>query len=690
MRRFLKWFGIGLASLVALLVVGAFFFQWNWVRGYANSQGSSRLGREFAIDGDLHVNWGGWTPHIHAEKVRLGNAEWAKEANLVEFGAIDFRIDVRELFRGRVVLPELTLDQPKIALEKADEKRKNWELPFASPANAAVNATVPDERSEFPVIGRLQINDGRLIYDDKPLGLNLNSTISTATGAASDKEPSVRLQSRGTIQGGPLTLNVRGGSILALRENDEPYPLNVEIVAGATRFSAHGTMTDPIQLKGVDLQLDTQGDNLADIFPLTGIPLPPTKAYRISGRLHKEGDVWSFEKFAGRVGDSDLGGDMSVDAGGARNVVKAALVSKLLDIKDLAGFIGAGPAEKGQTAEDRLIPNVPLDLSRLRAADMDVTLKAQRINAPGAPIDNMDSRFLLQEGLLKIEPLKFGVAEGVIAGTVTLDGRSDMPKLQTDLDLQRLSLKRFFEGTSFESLSTGTFGGKVQINGQGKSLAEVMAGGNGRMSMGMAGGQLSTLIVHAADLDIAKVAATIVGSDKPTELRCAVADFVMQDGVMNTRVLVVDTTASNITGDAAINFKNETMDIRVKGKPKQASPVVASTAIVVKGKMKDPSIGIDPAELAARGAAATALGIVLTPLAAILPFIDPGMGKDSDCAALVAQVDSPEVRNAAHPPPTNRKPANQAPATGNPSIATVPPTGETKKPLTPPRGARKP
>ena len=50
--------------------------------------------------------------------------------------------------------------------------------------------------------------------------------------------------------------------------------------------------------------------------------------------------VWSFSNFSGRVGDSDLSGTIRVDTGPKRPVMKADLVSNLLDFDDLAGFIG--------------------------------------------------------------------------------------------------------------------------------------------------------------------------------------------------------------------------------------------------------------------------------------------------------------------------------------------------------------
>jgi uncharacterized protein involved in outer membrane biogenesis len=644
-QRALKWLGIGLGALVGLLVVFVgflYFVNWNWFRGIANEQGSKAAGRQFAIDGDLKVNWDSWTlPHVHAERIRLANADWSKEPNMVEIAVLDFQLDLRQLLKGRIALPELTLTRPKIVLEKPDAKRKNWDMSVASPGGAVVKTTVPQKRTQVPVIGQLVITDGTIAYTDVPAKLSIHSQITTAVGTGADKEQRILLNSRGTVENEPFTLNVEGGSILSLRDPHKPYPLSVKLQAGPTRFDAEGTMTDPVQMVGIDLRLDVKGDSMSKIFPFTGIPLPPTPPFEVSGRLRKDKEVWYFEQAQGRMGGSDLTGDLSYDGRKTKAEIKADITSKLLDFKDLAGFVGGetnqdAKAEKA-AASDRVLPNIPLNLSRLRAANMDARFRAQRINAPDLPIDNMDTHFILRDGRLTIDPLKFGVADGTISGVLVLDGRQDVPQVDADLQLQRLSLKRFLEKTSFESLSEGRFGGHVKLAGTGKSLADVLATSGGRLSLTMSGGQVSVLMMHAADIDVAKAVTTLLGTDKPTPLRCAIADFHVDRGVANSEMFLIDTAQSHISGTAIVDFRDEGLDIRFEGKPKKPSPFVATTPITIKGKMKSPSIGIEAAPAIARVAAATGLGIIF-PALAVIPFIEMGLGKDAPCGELIEQV----------------------------------------------------
>jgi hypothetical protein len=59
--------------------------------------------------------------------------------------------------------------------------------------------------------------------------------------------------------------------------------------------------------------------------------------------------------------------------------------------------------------------------------------------------------------------------------------------------------------------------------------------------------------------------------------------------------------------------------------------------IRVGGSLAKPTIGINPEKALLQAGTGTVLAALLTPIAAILAFIDPGLAKDADCSALVAQ-----------------------------------------------------
>jgi AsmA family protein len=105
---------------------------------------------------------------------------------------------------------------------------------------------------------------------------------------------------------------------------------------------------------------------------------------------------------------------------------------------------------------------------------------------------------------------------------------------------------------------------------------------------------------------------------------------------------VFDTEDTIIEGTGRADFANERLDLRVKPVPKDVSFIALRVPFEVKGPFKHPEISPDKKKLAVRAGAALLLGSV-TPLAALIPLIETGPGKDADCAALIARAQSEGV-----------------------------------------------
>ena len=664
-RHILRNVLLAFVALVVLGVVTLAMMPTEWINRMIGGKASNATGRELAIDGDITIDWDWKTPTVHVGKIRMSNIEGAADPQMVEIESLDFSIRIWKLLLFRLDLPELNISSPKIILEQDENGVKNWELPAMSKGNAAANAALPDSRGNFPLIGLMNIKDGTFIYRDKAKGLDLKLTVDTVQGDSRSQKDMFKLSGGGTFQDQKFTIDASGGSLKMLRGSDEPFPLKLDLGMGATKISVNGTFQDPVKLEGVDTILDIRGDNLADLFYLTSIPLPPSPPYSLSGTLKKSGDLWSFNEFSGKVGDSDLGGNATYDVSGERGFLKADLKSALLDIDDIGGFIGVAPStKKGETAsaeqkqqareqaaDSKVLPDVKLDLTRLRATDLDVTLKVAKIDAPGIPLSTMNVRFDLNDGLLKLNPMDLGVAGGIIDGELALDGRENTPDVKMDLNLKKLKLKPFFSGSQFESFSSGTFGGRIVLAGKGKSLAEVLAVSDGHVTLSMSGGKISRLLVEAAGIDIGELTPLLLGEDDNTTIRCVVGDFDVKNGLLKSNAFVFDTTDTNIQGDAQINLKNEGLAIRVEAHPKDASLLTLRTPITIGGTMKNPAIGIDPSGIAARGVGAAVLGVLLPPLA-VLPFIELGLGEDSDCRDLISAARKSSAKAVADQPQT--------------------------------------
>lgn len=622
-------------ALAALLVVLAVLFQWNWLRGPVERLVAWQTGRSFDIAGDLDVDLGRVTT-IRADALRFGNADWSPSRTMASADRAELDVRLWPLLSGEIRLEAIRLTRPRLRLEIGHDGRGNWIFGER------------EGKSRFRYTG-LWVDKGRLVFLDPRRRTNFDialDSVSTGDGSASP----VDLKGKGRWAGNAFTVAGRVESPLALRQTDKPYRIDLRATAGPTRAHARGTLLDPFRLRDFDLRLRLAGQDMEDLFPLIGVATPSTPPYRLDGRFSRDGDTWRYDDFTGLVGDSDLGGSAAVTVGRKRPLLEANLVSKRLDFDDLAGFVGAPPQTGGEeaanaeqraeaaalAADARVLPDTPYDLTKLRAMDADVRWKAHRINAPTLPIEDMDAHLLLEAGLLRLEPLNFGVAEGDIRSTVRMDARSDVIRTKADIAVRGLDLGKLFPTAQLTQSAIGRVGGNASLAGTGDSVAGILGTADGEVMLGMGRGQVSNLLMELAGLDIAEALKFLLTKDRTVAVRCAFGDFAVENGVMQARTLAFDTTDTIIVGKGKVSLKDETLDLELRPRPKDRSILALRSPLVVDGTFKDPSFRPDFKRLGLRGATALALGSIAPP-AALLATIEPGPGEDSACGGQYAK-----------------------------------------------------
>lgn len=618
------------ATLVAVAVVVA-VFDWNWFKRPLERLVEARTGRALRIEGDLDVDLGRVTT-MAANRVRFANAAWSKAPVMASADRVEVDIAVWPLlFERRARVPGIRLAKPDVLLETGPRGVGNW--------------VFGDDDGGEPIrFERIRIADGRLRYVDTPRRTDIDLRVNSAPHRDGAASPPVDVEGNGHWAGNAFRLSGRGDSPLELADTARPYRIDLRASAGRTRAQARGTLTDPFRLRDIDLRFTLAGENLDDLYPLIGVALPPTPPYRFDGRLGRDGDTWRYEGFTGRVGDSDLGGSAAVTVGRTRPRLVANLVSKRLDFDDLGGFVGAPPETGGKEASNaelraqsarlaaspKLLPDTPYDLDKLRAMDADVRLKAQRIEAPSLPIDDMDAHLRLEAGLLRLEPLNFGVAGGDIRADIRMDAREPTIRTTARIAARRLDLARLFPDAKLTQDAVGRIGGDIAVTGRGNSVAAMLGSADGDIALGMGKGRISNLLMELAGIDIAEALKFLVTNDRKVPIRCAFGDFSVRDGLMRTRALAFDTEDTIIIGKGEISLKRETLDLELRPRPKDRSILALRSPLVVGGTFKDPSFRPDFKRLGLRGAFALALGSIAPP-AALLATLELGPGEDSGC-----------------------------------------------------------
>lgn len=634
----LRWTLGVLAALVVAIVLFLAFFDWNMLRGPIAREASAMSGRPVRIDGNLKVRLLSWTPTVRVERLWIGDPAWMKDGALAQVGSLTVSIRAPPLLIGRVELPLVDLEHADISLFRDAAGRANWRGPNASPGPL-----------KLPLIHRFIIRDGRVRFVDQRRHIVLNGTVEsheTDVGPAGSRTGAFALQGAGTLNHDPFTLSIHGGSLLNVRAG-RPYRFDADLRAGRTHITARGDLPRPFDFGQVDAALSLTGADFGDLYALTGLALPTTPPYSLQGRLVRDGRKYQFTGVAGRVGDSDLEGDFRLDDTTGRPDLHADLRSRRLNYRDLGSLVGAPPRgpsatplQKAQAArlaaEDRLLPDATLAVDRVRAMDAVVTYAAAAVDAPNhLPLRQVRMKVVLDHGVLTFDPLSFVMPHGELTGRVRVDARGAVPHDDIDLRVVNMRLEDFFHQSAPPPIEGG-LEARAVLHGDGASAHQAAADASGSVSFVAPRGEIRRAFAELMGVDVANgLGLILTKNNSQTGLRCAVANFTATKGVLRADTFVIDTDVVRATGRGDIDLGPETLDLTLKGKPKKLRLLHLSAPIAITGHLKSPKFGLKPGQGPLQAAGAVALGVVLSPVAAILPFVDPGLAKDADCVALV-------------------------------------------------------
>ncbi len=641
-RNALYWIGGLFAGLIIVVVVILNVFNWNMLRGPIARFASNATHRNVRIDGDLKVKLFTLTPRVSISGLKVGQPAWNGTGDMAEIDKVVVEVKLLPLLTGKVVMPLFEVDRPILDLKRDATGRANWDIGDKKPASKPF---------KLPPIQHFVINQGHLTYVDIGKKLNLSGLIDSNENAGGASAHAFSLTGKGSLNNNPFGLNINGGALLNVNAS-APYPFSGDIRAGDTRVQASGTIAKAFDLSSYTTNLHVSGPDLAKLYDLTGLALPNTPRYDLHAKLSHSGKLYQFDNIAGIVGSSDLRGKFSVDTQSGRPFLDAVLRSRSLDFNDLATLLGAAPGGKAAAnaspeqkavnahlaATQRILPDSTLQLDRIRKMDARLDYRAETIKDSVFPLQDAYLKLSLDHGLLTLDPLQFNFPQGRLVSSISLNGRGAVPVTSVDARLSNVQLKNFVPGPKGEDVPIeGDLLARVKLVGRGDSVHKAAAASNGAVTVVIPHGHIRTAFAELLGVNVGKGLGLLLSKNNgASDIRCGIASFDVKDGVLHADQVVFDTDVVKVTGAGQVNLADESLNLTLKGDTKKFRVTHVFLPITIGGHLRSPSIGVQPAPAAAQAGVAVALGAVLSPIAAILPFVDLGLAKNADCAALMS------------------------------------------------------
>ena len=657
-------FGTPVATVIAVLtsIVGLIVLAWavlyitkgRFLKHTFENVAGKMAQRDIRVTGDFQFYFDPFDLHFRAEGLSVANPDWAGPRKFFDSKLIDTRVATFASIFGKRRVNSLILDGASIDAEwdKAG-KRNTWT--FGDP-------NAKGEPFETPIIKWAQVAGTTLRYRDPRMAIAADLKFDTVKAQDTRFASAIRFSGDGTARATPFTIS---GALLSPNATISGGENQLELAIRAARTNARiwGTLPGATEIEGAKLNADVRGRNIADLFSIAGIAVPETRAYRLRSALTKQGDEWRFTRLTGRFGDSDLAGWLTVKMLEPRMKLSADLRTRVLDIVDVAPFIGYNPdivEAKGAAGAitrvngtPRLLPDAPLRTEALSNFDADVKYHVTTVRARSLPISNIDLTLGLDDRLLKLSPLTFDMARGHVASDISINARKKPVFTDYDIRLSPTPIGILLKGWGVEeSGTTGVVKARVKMTGSGDTVADSLATSNGRIAVILPKGNFWTRNVQLAELDIGTFVQKLLQDKlkKPVLINCGLIGFTVRNGVASADPILIDTEKNVILGKGGFSFRNESIDMSVRADAKKFSVFSGQSPLGLNGYFAAPGFKVISPQLIARGGAGLALGVFASPLAAVLAFVDIGDAKSAACGPVLSGANAAAQRTTSGKP----------------------------------------
>ena len=563
---------------------------------------ASRIGRPIQVNGPLQAHLFSLNPRIVAERVTIDNPPWIPAGRAAEIGRLSITLKLPG-FGHPGGVSELEAQSAVLFLVRDSRGRANWQLTDPARKRTYQNS---------PIIRSLSLPHARVTLADDRRHLQFAGEVSAQDLNGPGALQPLRIVGAGQLNGRPVSFGLTGEP-LATASHKNPYHFTFTENSSGSRLEGRGVLPRPFDYSIVDAAFAAVGEDLKDLYFLTGVRLIDTGHYHLTGKVSRRGSQTVFSELAATSGQSDMGGSVSIESSGGRPQLDIDLHSRLLHLSDL------GVRAAGRTSEPKsplLLSDAMLGPTVLLGRDATLKFSAPEVDVGRLPLRNVSAKATIDDSVLKVSPLLAEVLGGRANAHLRLDATQEIPAADVDLKITDLQLGQLPHKDAGQPPIEGLMQAQILVSGAGRSIHQIAATANGTVSVQIPHGEIRESFVELTGLDLRGLGLLLRKDKRDVPLRCAFARFKAQAGTLTTQSLIADTEPVLITGDGQIHLDSEVLDLQIRGYPKGLRLFRLRTPVLVRGTLAHPSFGVQE-----KGA---------------LVVVDTGKAKDADCTALLA------------------------------------------------------
>ncbi|WP_395648019.1 AsmA family protein [Terricaulis sp.] len=582
------------ATVISVALIGAgvlaYLVSRVDVRAEIERAVESGTGRDLTIRGPVGVSF--WPVlGLRAQDASLANVAGGRAPAFASIGEIHVGVEIRPLFDRQVVVRQLVLQRPVIALEIDRQGRPNWILRPAAPPPGTAPPPRPQQPSNPSTqvrqfsLREVRISDGEISMFDARRGTGWSvGDVNIKTALTALNEP-MKIEGDIRYADQKVTLDLEigePGAAIAGRLTT----LKAEITSDLVNATFDGRTTAASgEIAGA---INATGPSLRRLSGWAGSPIPEganLEAFQVSGNVAIGGGLFSFTNAGFQVDLVRGRGDFELSQLRGKPYLSGRL--ELFDF-DLNPYLsgqaaptaeaaGPPPVQGAPSAEIAAVetparaldvqaaPNeTPINLAGLRAINCDLELVTAAVLIQHMRWERSRLNLVINDGYLAATLHNITLYNGSGRGRFEIDARAPSVRIVEDMIFEGVDTQRFLnDAVNFSNIEGR---GEVSINlvMQGTTPSQLVNAADGRIHVEVVSGKL-----HGVDLG--GVARTIrnalrgelIAPEAVTPFTGFSATFDMADGVLASDDLSFNTPDLRIPGLAVIDLPQRRLDLRM-------------------------------------------------------------------------------------------------------------------------------
>ena len=415
--------------------------------------------------------------------------------------------------------------------------------------------------------------------------------------------------------------------------------LSANLASGGARLSVESSLSDLMSPADLVVDIQASAETLADLDDFVGKEVPDIGPFRLGGVVsaNQAAGEYSLKDFRFELDQQSASGTVEArlaEAEGGRTSIRGNLDVATLDLspfiipddiaRQMEGELvataaeepGSGgeqkeaeqsakpqqPAVQGDAADvpvdaeakavntDRLFPDDPILLDQMREVDIDFALTAREIILGNMDLQDFETRLVLNQGKLKLEPFRAIDDGGSINGNIEVDASSETTDMTVSLLVDKVRMP----------VSGANLNLNVDLAGAGTTPAQLMASLDGQVLLWVHDGVIPSSFATRFGSGLFSFS----GDQQTTELECAVVRMDIEDGFVDfDDKIAAQLSSVNWLGGGDINLHTEEIGIGITPKPREGIGIGAGTLaslVYIGGTLKNPGVRLNPADVAVK------------------------------------------------------------------------------------------